>query len=412
MHKRGIMFAVLAGLASTVSAQPSAAPAPPAPAAPAAAAIVAPPDYSRDDAWLCLPGRRDACSTALPTAALEPRGYGAVATHRVAADAPVDCFYVYPTVSRDPGLNSDLNPGQTEEQGAALVQFSRFAEVCRPFAPIYRSVTVAGIPAAARGEDVRPIFDLAYRDVRTAWRQFLASRSNDRPFVLIGHSQGSIHLVRLMQEEIDGRPIARRMVSALLIGWNVEVPTGRAVGGTFRTTPLCTRAGQTGCVVTYVSYRAETPPPPGAQFGRADIPNFGRPPRPGMTVGCTHPRTLAAGSAPLDSVWFVQQFAAGGGGQPIAWSSAGAPPTPFVRTQGLVSGECVNRGALGYLAVTVNADPADARTDRIPGDVYMGGQLNPGWGLHVADIALAQDDLIRLVAAQSAAFTGARRGRR
>ena len=62
------------------------------------------------------------------------------------------------------------------------------------------------------------------------------------------------------------------MLSALLIGFNVEVPEGQVVGGTFRTTPLCTRAGQTGCVITYVSFRADAPPPAGALFGRAAAP--------------------------------------------------------------------------------------------------------------------------------------------
>ena len=53
-------------------------------------------------------------------------------------------------------------------------------------------------------------------------------------------------------------------------------------------------------------------------------------------------------------------------------------------------------------------DPADARTDRIPGDVYIGGQLNRGWGLHVADMSIAQGDVLRLVEAQERAFSAVR----
>ena len=56
-------------------------------------------------------------------------GYGANGQSKVAKDPPLDCFYVYPTVSRDQGMNSDLNP--SEENGAAQVQFARFAGVCR-----------------------------------------------------------------------------------------------------------------------------------------------------------------------------------------------------------------------------------------------------------------------------------------
>ena len=164
-----------------------------------------------------------------------------------AASPPIDCFYVYPTVSRDPGLNSDMNAGP-EENGATMVQFARFASVCRPFAPIYRQGTLASIGAFLRGSDPAPVANLAYADVLAAWRHYLRHRNNGRPFVLIGHSQGTIHLVRLLAEEIEGRPEAARMLSALLIGYNVEVPEGRVTGGSFRTTPLCTRAGQTGCV--------------------------------------------------------------------------------------------------------------------------------------------------------------------
>ena len=70
----------------------------------------------------------------------------------------------------------------------------------------------------------------------------------------------------------------------------------------------------------------------------------------------------------------------------------------------MVSAACVHDGQAGYLAVTVNADPADARTDTIPGDIYMLGKINPGWGLHRIDVNVAQGDLIRLVEAQTSAL--------
>jgi hypothetical protein len=213
--------------------------------------------------------------------------------------------------------------------------------------------------------------------------------------VLVGHSQGTIHLTRLLKEEIEGRPEAARMLSALLIGYNVEVPVGKTVGGTFKSTPLCTRRGQTGCVVSYVSFRAETPPPAeGAPFGRTK--------NPGMTVACVNPANLGRGSAPLDSYWFTAGSALPGA-QPITWSTGGTPPTPFLRTEGLASGTCVNQPGRGYLAVRINADPKDARTDRIPGDVVIMGRPAPDWGLHLADMNLAQGDLIRLVEEQSRA---------
>ena len=109
----------------------------------------------RSSAWLCLPGRADTCSTPLPTTALNPNGYGSTGPSSVAKDPPLDCFYVYPTVSRDQGLNSDLNAGP-EEKGAAEVQFARFAGVCRTFAPIYRQMTVAAVVAMSTGARHQP----------------------------------------------------------------------------------------------------------------------------------------------------------------------------------------------------------------------------------------------------------------
>jgi hypothetical protein len=358
--------------------------------APAAA-----PDYSQEANWLCLPGRKDACGRPLPTAALNLNGYGSVGQSLPAADAKVDCFYVYPTVSRDAGDNSDLVPGP-EEQAVATVQFARFGSVCRTFAPMYRQATLTALLRQASGGAPRTadVIALAYSDVLAAWRHYLQHHNKGRPFVLIGHSQGTIHLSRLLAQEIEGSDVARRMLSAMLIGFNVEVPEGKLVGGTFQKTPLCTRVGETGCVVTYVSFRATNPPPPGALFGRAA--------RPGMAVGCTNPARLTRGSAPLDSYWYAGPSVTSTN-NPVQWSSSGAPPTPFLRTEGLASAACVNKGPLGYLSVVVNADPADARTDRIPGDVTLAGRIAPGWGLHLADMNLAIGDLIALVEAQSEA---------
>ncbi|HMG45988.1 MAG TPA: DUF3089 domain-containing protein [Allosphingosinicella sp.] len=382
------MILALALCAAPAAAQPS-------------AAAPAPVDYASEASWLCLPGRQDACGRPLATADLNPDGYGPVTLSAPAAAPPIDCFYVYPTVSRDPGLNSDLTAG-IEEQGAAAVQFARFASVCRTYAPIYRQVTLAAIPRAIGGEDLGANFNQAYGDVRAAWHYYLDHYNEGRPFVLIGHSQGTIHATRLLAEEIENGPAARRMLSALLIGYAVEVPEGGVVGGSLHRTPLCTRAGQTGCVVAYMSFRAASPPPLGSLMGRAT--------HPGMTAGCVNPAALAGGSAPLDAYVLaaVSQF----GGPVITWSSTGPPPAPFLHVRGLISGECRHDGQAGWLAITVNADPADARTDQIPGDVYFGPQLIPGWGLHLGDVPLALGDLIRLVGTQRDAWLSAAPARR
>lgn len=363
-------------------------------AAPASAQPLAPaPDYSKVASWLCAPGRDDICSRPLPTTALNPNGYGSTGLSPVAKDPPVDCFYVYPTVSRDRGLNSDLAPDNAETS-AVQGQFARFAGVCRTYAPIYRQLTLGAVTAAAVGTDIAAPSAIAYSDVAAAWARYMAMHNNGRPFVLVGHSQGSAMLQELIRREIEGKPIARQMLRAIIPGFNLLVPQGRRVGGSFKSTPLCASPAEIGCVMTWVSFRERNAPPEGAMFGWAA--------QPGMTVGCTNPaRPGSTRWERLGSYWNTRLALPVPGG-PIVWSTQGAPPTPFLRTEGLVSARCVNHERLGYLSVRTNADPRDKRTDRIGGEVGVLGMFIPGWGMHLADISIAQGDLMRTIEELSA----------
>ena len=359
------------------------------PITPLAAQTPAPVDYSRDSNWLCLPGRADVCSAPQSTVDVNPTGYGAKSISTPAKSTPpIDCFYVYPTISRDSGLSSDLV--MNEENWVAAAQLARFGSVCRTFAPKYRQMTVGAIVAFSAGQDITAAAALSYGDVVAAFRQFIASRSQDRPFVLIGHSQGSLHLIQLIAKEIEPRPaLANQMKLAILPGFNLLVPQGKAVGGSLKKIPICTAASQTNCVITWTSYRENNRPPAGALFGVAD--------QPGMTVACVNPAATGAKDLrKLDSYWEARPGYAIPGG-PIAWSSEGTAPAPWVHTPGLASGRCINDGPRGYFSVHTNADPADKRTDRIGGEVSVFGMFIPGWGMHLADLALVQGDLVRRV---------------
>ena len=142
------------------------------------------PDYKAPSNWLCLPGKYgpgkgDLCTTPLQTTALNPNGYGSSGPSPVARDPGVDCFIVYPTVSRDAGMNSDLNPGGGEEKASIVSQFARFSGACRTYAPMYRQMTLGAVTAAAAGADVTAPAMLAYGDVRAAsgeaWDEQLAA---------------------------------------------------------------------------------------------------------------------------------------------------------------------------------------------------------------------------------------------
>ena len=369
-------------------------------AAPAHTQPTAAPDYSKDASWLCLPGHADVCSTPLATTELSGSGYGATRVSAVAKDPPLDCFYIYPTVSTDPGLNSDMAAGR-EEQLMAETQFARFASVCRTYAPIYRQMTLGSIAAYSAGLDITQAGVIAYNDVAAAWRNYLATRNHGRPFVLIGHSQGSLMLQQLIAREIETNPaVAGRMRLAIIPGFNVLVSQGRLVGGTFKSTPLCSRPGQTGCVMAWSSFREKNIPPEHAMFGIAD--------RPGMTVACVNPALPGSRDwVTLDSYWFTRSSLPVPGG-PIVWSTEGAARTPYLHTPGLVSGKCINDGPRGYLWVRTNHNPGDKRTDRIGGEVGLFGMFLPAWGMHLSDMAIAQGDLIRAVGDIAAAESMAR----
>lgn len=358
-------------------------------------------DYDQQQNWLCRPGRKDACSTNLDATVIAPNGSTRIERFRPARSPSVDCFYVYPTVSTDPSPNSDLVAGE-EERRVIASQFARFGSVCRTFAPLYRQVTLTALRSAMAGKPLEADRTLGYRDVAAAFRHYIANDNRGRPFVLVGHSQGARMLEELVKSEIDGTKLQERMLSAMLLGYNLEVPRQQDVGGAFKSVPLCRSPRQTGCAISYVSFRDDAPPPQNSRFGRT--------PAPGRQIACTNPAALPGnGKAPLDA-YLGTEGAGFSAATPPPWIKGGpAIKTPFVKVPGLLWGHCVSDGSASYLAVTVNGDPADPRTDAIVGDVIAGGAILPDWGLHLVDVSIAHGNLIDLVRSQAAAKQGRRR---
>ncbi|MGF1549154.1 MAG: DUF3089 domain-containing protein [Sphingomonadaceae bacterium] len=363
-----------------------------APAAAQQSALAEAPDYREERYWLCLPDREDVCSEPLPTTALNPEGYGATDLVRDAVNPPVDCFYLYPTVSADPAPNADWSPGTLEEIAMVRAQLARYSNLCRAFAPLYRQATFAALFTMLRGGNIDDASAVALEDARAAWRNYIEHRNAGRPFALIGHSQGARLLTQIIADEIDGTSLADRMLSAILLGGTVEVPVDKLRGGDFEHLPLCTETGETGCIIAYDSFPASSPPPADAMFGRTAAP--------GMTVACTNPAALTGGTAPLDSYWHAGPSIFLNFMPEPVWSSEGDAPTPFLRTEDLASAACVNREGVGYLSVVEHGYPNDARIDIVPGRVWLDGVLQRGWGFHAIDPELAQGDLLRLIAQQ------------
>lgn len=314
---------------------------------------------------------------------------------------------MYPTTSLDLNGNSDLQPGPQENQTTAL-QFGRYGEVCRQFAPVYRQRTLTALglttfTGALGGIDIAPnAGEVAYADVLDAFKEYIANQSEGRGFILVGHSQGSGILRRLIAEEIETRPeLLSRFISAHIPGNNVLVPTGRDVGASFQKVPACRTANQLGCVVAYVTYRAGDP--------QLEDPRFGLSSEEGTQALCTNPAALAGGQSDLFPIIPRQQppvfrlllIPRGPGGPYANPISNLTIPTPYYSMPGQIKGECkVGPNGVSYLEASIVADPDDPRADDYPGE-FIGGM---NWGFHLIDVSIAQGDLIRLAQRQAASY--------
>lgn len=389
-----VAFLLVSALIRTTPA--SAQTVPTTPAAPPAA--VAKIDYSKPETWLCRPGRTDdACAIDLTTTVIAANGTMTTETWAGNPKAPIDCFYVYPTVSMDQSTNSDMTAGN-EERNVVRQQFARFASQCRPFAPLYRQVTLNGLRAAMAGGKLVLERGVQYDDVLEAWNHYLKNDNGGRPVAIIAHSQGSFIMTRLIAEEIDGKPAQSRLVSAILLGTNIPVPKGQDVGGAFKKIPLCRKPDQTGCLISYASFRSTLPPPANTLFGRVTGD--------GMESVCTNPAALGGGSGPLHAyLTGAGSLIASGAPQKHQWVANGAAiETPFVSVPGMLTAKCATNENGSYLELTVNGDPADPRADDIPGDLGMMGRVQANWGMHLVDVNIAMGNLVDIVARQAKAF--------
>lgn len=369
-------------------------------------------NYEKLDSWLCHPGLspdKNICSQSLTVRSVAADGTSTVLPHSVAPNAPVDCFYVYPTVSIEPLTNSDAWPGKNESL-VTLSQAGRYGTVCRVFAPVYRQRTLTLLIISTLVGSWLPIDltsaaeKMAYDDVKAAFSNYLKYQNKGRGFILVGHSQGAATLRHLLVEEIEPQPaLHARLIAAHLMGSTIEVPLYADVGGTFARTPVCRRPNQTACVIAFSSYREGDPYLAAPRYGQAKTP--------GNRALCVNPAALRGGEVLIDPVMpnvlppvFKAMLIPRGSGGPYADLKANRAelnPEPFFAVPGQIRGECVvDAAGSHYLRIRIAADMKDQRADDYPAEFYGGN----GWGMHLADMWLVQGDLVRVAKAQSAAW--------
>lgn len=350
--------------------------------------------YADPAHWLCRPDTDDVCDHDFDATIVEPDRHTRLNAWHPARQPKIDCFYVYPTISTDQTGNSDLVPGADQELFVVRQQAARLGTVCRMFAPVYRQVTLTALISNLAGNPIPTDSALADADLLDAWKHYIANDNDGRGVLLIGHSQGAGRLITLIRNEIDASPVLRdRLVSAVLLGTNFQVPEGADVGGDFANIPLCRTRHDIGCVITYATFRASAPPPSNSLFGRSRAP--------GMKAACTNPAALAGGSGSL-----LPYLPTDGRTLPIfpptppAWvdPAAGATiATPFVTLPRFLTARCAERDGFSFLELSVNGNPSDPRIDDI------GGDLTPEWGLHLVDANITMGNLVSLARFQARA---------
>ena len=338
--------------------------------------------YSDPTHWTCRPDMADTCDDDTSVTMINADGSTEVQTFTVDPDAPVDCFYAYPTASEDATLNSDLIAGREKE--VAFQQAARLSTSCRMFAPTYRSVTLAGLFNPAMPGDRTQAWLTPFEDIKDAWNHYLANDNQGRGVILLAHSQGTGQLVRLLKEVIDPSEEQRSiLISAIMLGGAVAVPEGEDIGAAMQNIPLCRTNEQTGCIITYASFRDTAPPPANAYFGKPG--GMGQPAPEGEMAGCTNPAALSGGSGVLKSAFVTADWAF------TDPALAASITTPFMGFPDLLEAECVYENGFSYLQIHTNADPADSRADAFKGD------LSPEWGTHAVDWEVATLNILDVV---------------
>jgi hypothetical protein len=356
------------------------------------------PDEAAAPAWLCQPGQQaDPCTSSLAASAVTAGGAVTPATwpHSAAA-ARFACFYVYPTVSLATTANTGLAVTQLETY-IANEQTAPLSQVCQVWAPLYRSQTFPTVLKGLAGDHslMRSTFTVAYDSVLPAWQWFLA-HTGSKPIILIGDSQGAAVLIHLISAQLDRQPsVLRRLLVAILVGGNLQVPAGQLAGGAFTKVPLCTSATQTGCAIAFSSYSSQ--PPANSVFGRPGQGvslQSGQTAKAGQQVACVNPAALGGGAGDLDPYLLTAS----------QLGLAEHVTTRWVSYPQLYTASCEHGGGASWLQVTSLAGASHTRP--VVNEKILPGadDTGPAWGYHGYEYGLTLGNLLQDVAGQEAAW--------
>ena len=242
--------------------------------------------YARPEMWIARPGIAD------NPALWAPQGLAASPFPRASV------FFVHPTSFLESSAwNARLEDEESQQRARLFVrsQASAFNSVGAVWAPKYRQAAFGAFLTTQ--DNARRALDFAYRDVLAAYEEFIRRAPRDRPIILAAHSQGSLHLMRLLQERVRNSPEARRIAAAYVIGW----PISETADLPALPLPACERPDQARCVISFQSF-AEPADPDMITDVYDDTVGPNGVPRAGSPMLCVNPLTGArGGTAPKEA---------------------------------------------------------------------------------------------------------------
>lgn len=200
------------------------------------------PDYSLDQNWAALPDRLDFADRT-------PKGFTDKQNQ-----ADVDVFFIYPTTyvgkkhqNKWNASVDDLKLNKTTDESSILFQASIFNASGKIYAPRYRQAHYQAFISEDKNSASQAL-DLAYQDVKNAFQYYLEHYNHNRPIVLAGHSQGALHLIRLLKEFFDDGLLKNKLVVAYVVGYPVPKDA-------FKHLQVCQDEHQTSCICSWRSYK-------------------------------------------------------------------------------------------------------------------------------------------------------------
>jgi hypothetical protein len=202
------------------------------------------PDYSNLNYWASHPSKTDPADN-IPSSLQNSN-----------IDSIADVFFIHPTtytkLSMPWGWNAgidDQSINKKTDNGTILYQASVFNQRSRIFAPRYRQANLKAFYTTNK-EEANKAFDIAYKDVKTAFEYYLRYYNRGRPIIIASHSQGTLHAGRLLKEYFENKQLQQQLICAYLIGLPVFT-------NYFKVLQPCKDSTATSCFISWRTIKEE-----------------------------------------------------------------------------------------------------------------------------------------------------------